>query len=91
MEGDSLTIIKKATSYDADRSEISPYIEDIRRILKGFQRCTFVHTLRSANGAANSLAKEGLKLGIEFFDQHRVPNFAESIVNDDRRWVKAPD
>ncbi|MBA0742079.1 hypothetical protein Gogos_015179 [Gossypium gossypioides] len=61
VEGDSLTVIKKATKDETDFSEISGYMEDVKRLSKVFQSCTFLHVERSANEAANQLAREGLR------------------------------
>ncbi|KAK5826375.1 hypothetical protein PVK06_021293 [Gossypium arboreum] len=84
VEGDSLTVIKKVKSSEDDRSEISPYIEDMKKMTKDFQVCTFMHVRRSANGVAHQLASEGLKLKLEFFWSNGVPDFAEELVEQDR-------
>ncbi|MFQ6643960.1 hypothetical protein Gotur_017426 [Gossypium turneri] len=67
VERDSLTVIKKAKSSEDNKSEISKYIEDMKKMTKDFQVCTFMHVWRSANGVAHQLVSEWLKLKLEFF------------------------
>ncbi|MBA0701815.1 hypothetical protein Goari_027351, partial [Gossypium aridum] len=84
VEGDSLTVIKKAKSNEDDRSEISAYIEDMKKMTKDFQVCTFKHVQRSANGVAHQLVSEGLKLKLAFFESNGVLDFVEELVEQDR-------
>ncbi|KAK5844651.1 hypothetical protein PVK06_000791 [Gossypium arboreum] len=63
IEGDSLTVIKKVQNPKRDRSEIGPFIFDIKNQKAGFHKCQFQHINRSANITAHNLASEGLKMG----------------------------
>ncbi|PPD79556.1 hypothetical protein GOBAR_DD23526 [Gossypium barbadense] len=44
---------------------------------------------RPANGAAQQLANEGIKQRTEIFLMNDVPEFAEAMVEVDRRWIEA--
>ncbi|MBA0655020.1 hypothetical protein Goklo_007543 [Gossypium klotzschianum] len=61
IEGDSLTVIKKAQN--RDKSAIGPYIHDVRNLSEVFYECKFQHARRIANESAHCLASEGLKIG----------------------------
>ncbi|KAK5771344.1 hypothetical protein PVK06_047543 [Gossypium arboreum] len=61
MEGDSLSVIKKARSENLDRSSIGPYILDIKNEAGKFKEVRFTYVSRSANKSAHSLAKEGFR------------------------------
>lgn len=47
------------------------------------------HVQRPANGAAQQLANEGIKQRTEIFLMNDVPEFAEAMVEVDRRWIEA--
>ncbi|KAA3481304.1 glycine, alanine and asparagine-rich protein-like [Gossypium australe] len=82
VEGDSLTMIKKAKSNEDDRSEISAYIEDMKKMTKDF---------KVYNGVAHQSVSEGLKLKLTFFESNDVLDFVEELVEQDRCWSAAPD
>ncbi|KAG8493590.1 hypothetical protein CXB51_010974 [Gossypium anomalum] len=63
IEGDSLTVIKKAKSVKRDKSVLGSYIRDIKEISKFFHKSNFQHIGRSANERAHNLALKGLKTG----------------------------
>lgn len=89
VEGDSLTVIKKANTDETDSSEISGYMEDVKRLSKNFQRCSFTHVRRSANEAANHLAREGLRQKQELFFSNGIPGSAAFLVERDRNLMEA--
>ncbi|KAK5774837.1 hypothetical protein PVK06_042699 [Gossypium arboreum] len=62
IEGDSLTVIKKVQSQKRDRSEIEPFIFNIKDEKAVFYDCQFQHVRRIANVAAHNRASEGLKI-----------------------------
>ncbi|KAG8472944.1 hypothetical protein CXB51_034842 [Gossypium anomalum] len=61
VEGDSLSVIKKARSENLDRLAIGPYILDIKNEAGKFKEVRFTYVSRSANRSAHSLAKEGFR------------------------------
>ncbi|KAH1081692.1 hypothetical protein J1N35_021453 [Gossypium stocksii] len=62
IEGDSLTVIKKIQNQNRDRSEIGPFILDIKERRTLFLECQFQHVKRTENAVAHNLASEGLKM-----------------------------
>ncbi|KAK5835013.1 hypothetical protein PVK06_010695 [Gossypium arboreum] len=66
IERDSLTLIKKVQNPKRDRSEIGPFIFDIKNQKAGFHECQFQHINRSPNITTHNLASEGLKMGKKY-------------------------
>ncbi|KAK5826405.1 hypothetical protein PVK06_021324 [Gossypium arboreum] len=63
VEGDSLSLIKKANSSGDDRSTIGAYIQDIRIVRQGLKKCEIVYAPHEANRPVHFLAQEGLRRG----------------------------
>ncbi|KAK8686291.1 hypothetical protein V6N13_125318 [Hibiscus sabdariffa] len=61
IEGDSLSVFKKVTSANFDKSVISPIIRDILSLRDLFQSVTFAFVGRQGNEAAHMLAKLGFR------------------------------
>lgn len=59
IEGDAFSVIRKIQSVKEDRSEISPYITNIKSLRKRFIKC-FKKISRNGNGVAHVVAREGL-------------------------------
>ncbi|MBA0845521.1 hypothetical protein Goarm_022797 [Gossypium armourianum] len=59
VEGDSLTVIKKLTKNEEDRSIIRPIVHNIHRLRQGFDEVSYQFVNRSLNAAAHTLAVEG--------------------------------
>ncbi|MBA0635553.1 hypothetical protein Godav_025402 [Gossypium davidsonii] len=59
VEGDSLTVIKKLTKNEEDRSIIRPIVHNIQRLRQGFDEVSYQFVNRSLNAAAHTLAVEG--------------------------------
>ncbi|KAK8490128.1 hypothetical protein V6N13_097283 [Hibiscus sabdariffa] len=60
IEGDSLSVIKKLQSVAADKSIISPIIDDIRVLVGSFEEITISFVNQAGNAAAHELAKLGI-------------------------------
>ncbi|KAK8654528.1 hypothetical protein V6N13_128491 [Hibiscus sabdariffa] len=61
IEGDSLSVFKKVTSANFDKSVISPIIRDILSLRDLFQSVTFSFVGRQGNEVAHMLAKLGIR------------------------------
>ncbi|MBA0743320.1 hypothetical protein Gogos_006014, partial [Gossypium gossypioides] len=60
VEGDSLTVIKKLQNNVKDKSKISAYIVNAKRLKSNFVIYKFKHASRQTNRVAHNLSKEGL-------------------------------
>lgn len=89
VEGDSLTVVKKAQMDEEDRSEISTYIKDAKSLSKESQTCIFIHASRLANGVVHLLATEWIKRMEQTYLMNGVLSFANAVVEIDRQWTKA--
>lgn len=67
VEGDLVTGIKKVKLSEVNKSKISAYIEDIKKMGIKVLSCIFMHVQRSANIVVHQLASEGLRLNLGFF------------------------
>ncbi|MBA0583584.1 hypothetical protein Gorai_014435 [Gossypium raimondii] len=64
VEGDSVTGIKKVKLSEVDKSKISAYIEDIKKMGIKVLSCIFMHVQRSAKRWLNKIVA-GLRHQIE--------------------------
>ncbi|MBA0859268.1 hypothetical protein Goshw_005126, partial [Gossypium schwendimanii] len=76
IEGDSRTIVKKLHAQNEDGSVISAYITDAKSLSEICDTCIFKHVLRK---------EKGLARGETTYLVERVPLFAASAVEKDRR------
>ncbi|KAE8719489.1 hypothetical protein F3Y22_tig00109957pilonHSYRG00272 [Hibiscus syriacus] len=60
VEGDSRSIISRATSSLVDHSYGSSILNWIRELVASFDQCIFQHVGQSGNGVADAFAREGL-------------------------------
>ncbi|KAG8500953.1 hypothetical protein CXB51_002956 [Gossypium anomalum] len=91
VEGDTLTVIRKANSFWSDTLVLGAYIRDIKRWAGFFRQCEFKHVFRTGNTVVDLLAKEELKAGLDFYLCGRVPDFMQRTVECDRRVVLRGD
>ncbi|MBA0808305.1 hypothetical protein Gohar_024056, partial [Gossypium harknessii] len=85
IEGDSLTTIKKTNSKTADRSVLSPVIQDIKDYVRCFEKITFRFFRRDANTAAHVLAGEGRRFSEPMYWVEEAPAAVVRIVAADWR------
>jgi hypothetical protein len=57
VNSDCLSVVKRVTSDQDDRSLCGPVIHDIRRLAQDFVSCSFRHVYRGLNIVAHSLTK----------------------------------
>ncbi|KAH1122436.1 hypothetical protein J1N35_005596 [Gossypium stocksii] len=86
VEGDARTMVRKLQLNLDDGSEILAYIKDAKRLSNGFRRCLFRHAIRSANGVAHSLAKEGTRRNEPTYLLEDVPPHLFVVMELDQRW-----
>lgn len=89
VEGDSLSVIKKARAIDRDRSIINPFIQDIQRLATCFNKVQFQHADRSKNALADNLEKEGLRISQDLYLVRSLSDCARSIQSDEA--LREPD
>ncbi|KAK8480350.1 hypothetical protein V6N11_036395 [Hibiscus sabdariffa] len=83
VEGDSLSIIKKLNSIIADKSIISPIVNDIISMRDSFELITFAHVGRLGNEAAHELVRYAAQLDLPRFWFGTVPEVVECAVQRD--------
>lgn len=64
-----------------DRSNMGVYIEEIKAMATRFQRISFKHVDRNANGVAHIIAQERFNLTENTFRVEEVPVAAVEAVN----------
>lgn len=89
VKGDSLSVIKKCNSSKNDKSELNPFIRNIKNKLHCFERIQFMHVYRRDNSLADLLATLSLKREEEFYLFGAVPGFAIATTMDD--WIREPN
>ncbi|KAK5820120.1 hypothetical protein PVK06_025166 [Gossypium arboreum] len=62
IEGDCLTVIKKAQNRSKDKSVLNAYIQDIQELCKSFYESKFHYVSREANKKEHDLASKALKM-----------------------------
>ncbi|KAK8640058.1 hypothetical protein V6N13_138421 [Hibiscus sabdariffa] len=80
VEGDSLSIIKKLNSTIADKSVLSPIVNDINSMRDFFELVTFAHVGRLGNEAAHELARVAVQFDLPRFWFGTVPAVVEQAV-----------
>ncbi|MBA0735145.1 hypothetical protein Gogos_019020 [Gossypium gossypioides] len=85
IEGDALSIIKKLQNEFEDRSKISAYILNTKRLTRNFVTCSFKHVLRTRNVVAHTLATEGLNEGASTYLCNGFSTAVLKVVEEDYR------
>ncbi|KAL4336242.1 hypothetical protein GQ457_07G016650 [Hibiscus cannabinus] len=83
VEGDSLSIIKKLNSTIADKSVLSPIVNDIISMRDSFEIITFTHVGRLGNEAAHELARSAAQFVPPHYWFGTVPEVVERVVQRD--------
>lgn len=81
VEGDSRTTIMIINQGVVDRSTMGVYIEDVKAMATRFQRISFKHVDRKANGVGHIIAQERFNLTENTFWVEEVPVAAVEAVN----------
>ncbi|XP_012477696.1 uncharacterized protein LOC105793320 [Gossypium raimondii] len=90
-EGDSRTTIMIINQGVVDRSTMGVYIEEIKAMATSFQRISFKHVDRKANGVGHIIAQERFNLTENTFWVEEVPVAAVEAVNWDNQIPTPPD
>ncbi|OMP01552.1 hypothetical protein COLO4_11797 [Corchorus olitorius] len=83
LEGDALTVIKKANSSETDLSPIAAYIADLKEAQNWFEKCSFSHVGRKGNRAADFLAQLGKSYSESIVWMEHVPECLSEIIQQD--------
>ncbi|MBA0688469.1 hypothetical protein Goari_006256, partial [Gossypium aridum] len=74
IEGNSLTIIKKAKSISKEKSKIDAIVTNIQQYKERFQHINFRHISRLGNSLAHHLAKASLEKGEDIYLVGGIPD-----------------
>lgn len=83
VEGDALSIIKKAQIGDNNRSKLHSYLADINMLKKEFDSCMFLKVARKGNETTHLLAKQGIKLPVDTYLDDWWPSDVQSAHDSD--------
>ncbi|KAK5802518.1 hypothetical protein PVK06_030118 [Gossypium arboreum] len=89
VEGDSRTVICKLQVEQEDRSEISVFINDSKKLSLGFQTCVFLFTNRDVNKVAHLIASEGIRRRESTYMVNQVLSVAAEIVAEDQKRTQS--
>lgn len=88
VEGDSRTIIMKATRGDVDRSVIGVLTEEIKLMAFSFNFILFQSINRISNSIAHAIARKGFEMGTKSFEVEEVPEGVVEMVDSECRALQ---
>jgi ribonuclease HI len=81
LEGDALEVVQALNSPELCWGRTGPVLNDIKLLLQNFNEWKVLHVHRGANGAAHSLARLALSIGVDHTWFDNFPTLVQEIVS----------
>jgi hypothetical protein len=81
LEGDALEVVQALNSPELCWGQNGPILNDIKLLLQNFNEWKVLHVHRGANGAAHSLARLALSIGVDHTWFDNFPMLVQEIVS----------